>query len=450
MSLQNLEQTISRVFTRADVLSKTLSPAPRNPLPMAITGPHGFRPGGQNVALAKEQYEHHRGRVYSAIRVVTQRIANQPVFVARVNPTPSIRSLKGLVDAGDFDVKNLSKDINPNRLELIEDHPLCDLIDHPNDLMVRSVLWTNTVTNLLVTGRSLWVLSEDGDGNPQIIPIPTTWAKPVHQGGKKFVAWEVKPPSSPDDPMIVPRDRMAHFYFPDPSDPFKALSPLQMQARGILSDEAISEAQQIAFRNGIFPNMAVVVGDVETADGPAQVELQPGQRISLIKWIQQQFVGMRNYGHPIILDALIKDIKRISEKPNEMDFLDSSGLTKTIIYEGFGVNPISAGQVEGANRASSAVADEHLLTNTVNPIINLLSQGMTKWLSPLFATDNERLKIWIAPAEPRDAEMNIKKWDIARQTFSVTRNDVRTKLMGLPPLDGFDDVIVPLAMVSNK
>ena len=76
-----------------------------------------------------------------------------------------------------------------------------------------------------------------------------------------------------------------------------------------------------------------------------------------------------------------RDIKVLSHKPSEMGFLDSSALTKSDIFEGFGVNPISAGQVEHANRASSAVADRHLCANTVNPIIETMSQVMTKWVA---------------------------------------------------------------------
>ncbi len=453
MPLETLKQSFSRASDWADSLSraKAPSPAPSNPLRMAVTETFNAGSGQNKIALTKEQYEFNRGRVYSAIRVICQRIAGQPVFVARINSSSnsgSDRSLQSMINKGRFEKDWLSKDINPNRVELLEDHPICDVVDHPNELMVRAVLWNMTVSNILITGRSLWVLAQT-EGVEQIIPIPTTWAKPVSKEGKMFFEWEVRTPNSTEEPLIVPGDRMAHFYFPDPANPFAALSPLQMIARAILADEAISEAQWVAFNNGIWPAFAVVAGDVETADGPAQLELEPEQRTSLMTMIRQQLSGMRNFGSPIILDAMIKDVKRISDKPHEMAFLDSSGLTKSQIFEGFGVNPISAGQVEGANRASSAVADEHLLVNTVNPIIELISQGMTKWLSPIFAGENERLKVWIAPAETRDAEMRLKQWDLGRLTFSYTRNEIRTKFLGLPEKEGWDDVLLPLNMVSS-
>ena len=452
MSLETLKQSFSHASDWADSLYqiKAPSPAPQNPYSRAMTGQFNAGVGQNKLALTKEQYEHNRGRVYSAIRVPCQRIAGQQVFVARVNTSGDPeRSINSLINKGRFERDWLAKDINPNNLELIDNHPICDVIDRPNELMVRAVLWNMTVANLLITGRSLWVLAEDSDGNPQIAPIPSHWAKPVSKEGKMFFEWKVSPPGSMDDPITVAGDRMAHFYFADPSNPFGALSPLQMIARAILADEAISEAQWVAFSNGAFPSHALIAGDVETADGPEQVELEPSQKDTILNEYRQRYGGVRNFGLPMIFDAIIKDIKRLSDNPLEMAFLDSSGLTKTQIYENFGVNPISAGQVEGANRASSAVADEHLLTNTINPIIELISQGMTKWLSPLFAADNERLKIWIAPAETRDAEMLLKKWDLGRQTFAMTRNEVRTKLLGLPEREGFDDVIIPLNMVPG-
>lgn len=401
---------------------------------------------GSNLEMAAEQYRHFRGRVFAAVRVVSQRIAGQPVFVARVvEPGSAARSVKSLVEAGEIrqsDLPPFVKQIGAERLDILEDHPLQRAIDDPNELMVRSTLFGMTIPSWLVTGRAFWLISENR-GRREITPIPTTWVTPRHKDGRLRGEWVVRPAGSLDEPLVVPGEMLAHFYFPDPANPLGCISPLQMQARSVLADESIQTAQQVAFRNSINPHVALIAGEASISEGKRQVKLTPAQRQQLTTWMKQEYQGVQKTGLPIVLDALIRDVKILSHKPAEMAFMDSSALTKADIYEGFGVNPISAGQVEGANRASSAIADHHLCSNTVNPMIEMMSQVMTKWVAPRFARPNEHLRVWIAPCEPHDPELQLRKWEFAARQYCVDQNEIRTRLLGLAPWRTGDRVAMP-------
>src|SRR4029079_14891166 len=134
-----------------------------------------------DLAQAGEQYRHFRGRVFAAVRVITQRISGQPVYVGRiVEPGRVRRSLKSLLDDGSIGRSELGatvKHLGPERIEILEDHPLKQAIEDPNDLMVRSPLFEMTIPSWLVTGRAFWLLTET-NGRRGIMPIPTTWVTP--------------------------------------------------------------------------------------------------------------------------------------------------------------------------------------------------------------------------------------------------------------------------------
>ncbi|MGE3315747.1 MAG: phage portal protein [Planctomycetaceae bacterium] len=447
--IETLERSLFTAYDRAARLAREKqSRRGLDRLLMSASGGLGQLLGsdGSNLEMAAEQYRHFRGRVFAAVRVITQRIAGQPVFVARVvEPGTATRSVKSLLESGRIkpaELPGFVKQVGAERLDILEDHPLQRAIDDPNELMVRSTLFGMTIPSWLVTGRAFWLITENG-GRREITPIPTTWVTPRNKDGRLRGEWDIRPAGSLDEPLVVPGEMLAHFYFPDPSNPLGCLSPLQMQARSVLADESIQAAQQVAFRNSINPHVALIAGEASTSEGKRQVKLTSAQRQQLTTWMKQEYQGVQKTGLPIVLDALIRDVKVLSHKPAEMAFMDSSALTKADIYEGFGVNPISAGQVEGANRASSAVADHHLCSNTVNPMIETMSQVMTKWVAPRFAKQNEKLRVWIAPCEPHDPELLLKKWEFAARQYCVDQNEIRTRLLGLPPWRTGDRVAMP-------
>lgn len=450
--LATLERSLTMAYDQASILATARGKAETRAASMGLADSAPGLPDPlerPDFGQAAEQYRHFRGRVFAAVRVITQRISGQPVFVGRiVEPGCSHRSLKSLLDDGTIRPSELStavKHLGPERLEILEDHPLKRAIEDPNDLMVRSTLFGMTIPSWLVTGRAFWLLSET-NGRRGIIPIPTTWVVPRHKEGKLRAEWEIRPPNRLDKPLIVPGDALAQFSFADPANPLGCISPLQMLARSVLADESIQIAQQVAFQNGINPHVALIAGDISGGDAKRRVKLTVTQRRQLTTWMKREYQGAQKHGLPIILDAMIRDVKILSHSPAEMAFLDSSAMTKGDIFEGFGVNPISAGQVQDANRASSAIADQHLCCNTVNPMIETMSEVITKWVAPRFAQKGERLKVWIAPCEPYDPELALKKWEFAAKQFCVDQNDIRTRLLGLPPWKGGDRVPVPQAI----
>lgn len=392
----------------------------------------------RNEAQHQTQYSRYHDRVYSAIRVAKSRMMAQPIYVGRISrKANNRRSLKSWLSRGVISESQIPlwmKAYEPGDVEMLDDHRLLSTLHRPNELMVRSHLWDVTVANIFVTGRSLWLVSDsDSLSGYSIFPIPTTWATPDHAHAEKSLTprWMIKPPGSAVEPIPVEGKYVANFYVPDPENPLECISAVQMISRAVECDESISMAQHRTFQNAINPLMAITVGEAATSDGKRQVMLTPLQRKQLMAWVRQELQGARNFGLPMILDAMIKSVENLSKNPIEMAFLESSNLTKGHIFEGIGVNPISAGQVEGSNRASSGIADHHLLVNCVNPILQMMSEVMTSTLAPLFADGNETLKVWIAPCEPYDPDLRLQMMEGGSKHGSVYKNEWR-QFLGLP------------------
>lgn len=382
---------------------------------------------------AKSGYRRFGGTVYSAIRAVAQRIAGQPIRIGRrmgVAGAPKSAKISGLPQW----LKSASYDVEP-----VYEHPLLDLFCDPNEIMVDWHLKYVTSASLLLTGRSYWWLVNPVRGRQQIWPVPTSWVTPIHDEGRMFNRYEVRLPSGAGDPIQVSGDDMAHFYFPDPSDPKSSVSPTEALRLFIETDNSINTAQDRAFKNGIHPGTLIVAGrhpDIKGMPGerPALTRVQ---KLQLIEGIRQNYQGALNSGEPFIVDAMIEDVKPFTMAPREMDFRNSGEYSASRVSEGFGVNRFMLGRLEGASRASSAVADQHFVSMTTNPIIELLSQVMTAWVSQRV---DKSLVVFIEPCVPNDPELRIKENEILAKHGAITINELRCAY-NYAPIDGGDEFV---------
>jgi phage portal protein BeeE len=272
--------------------------------------------------------------------------------------------------------------------------------------------------------------------------------------------WRVLPPDVAGDGIRVAADQVCHSYFADPSDPNSVISPLVMCAKAVLADEAIESSQYQEFKNGPMPKLALIAGDTsgaknfsEDPDGNTRarpVRLEPHQRRQIITWYQQQVAGMQKFGLPVVLDSVIQDLKVLSRKPNEMGYQESGRYTKENIFESIGVSKILTGELDGTNRAGGELAESLMVDNTLNPMITLFGQALTKTFGPLYSAGKNDLVVWMEEAKPRQDEILIEKWRIGTRYYSVTRNEVRTGLLGLPPREGMDDILTPQTMEERE
>lgn len=432
----SVDAALSAAFAAADVLV-------RQARTQAAKGPTPSESGGLSpvwtLSRAREQERHNTGWVYSSIRAIASRISGQPIRVGRKTakrPVPRQRAL----DVAPGWVKQL------DNIEVLERHPLLDALADPNPLHVQWSLLFLTVAGLELTGRAYWMLSEGQAGATEIWPLPASWVRPLNEPGRWNASYEVQPRHGAE-PFQVPGEAMLAFSYPDPADPlYGAASPLQALAGAVSADEAITEAQRRTFAQGYWPGLAITMARNVSPSGQEGTRpiLTKEQRGQILSAVREAYEGVARFGEPIILDGLIERVDKLSNSPAEMDFRDSGGYTKSRITQGFGVSPIVLGEIEGANRASATVADEHFC-NTLNPKIELLSQVMTGWFAPHYGDPD--LLVWLEECRAKDVDAERADWQQAIGAGAVTRDEVRARL-GLAPLGkdkGGDDLVKPAA-----
>lgn len=402
-----------------------------------------------DAGLTAEQLKQFRGWTYASVKVIAQRVASQPVRIGFLNEFEADEpKLKG---AGPSTLKSMLrrgivpayfKNFNANDLEIVEQHEILSSISDPNPLMVQWSLLYLTMAHLELTGKSYWWVY-DRDGKKEIWPLPPSWVRPVH-GDRLFESYVVTPGIGGVGGFTVPAENMVYFAYPDPSDPYGgATSGLQANNKAIAADEAIQDCQKNMFENGIFPGLAIVAGrhpEVSSMPGQRQA-LDKDQRLELRQAIAAHYRGVTKYGEPLILDAMIEDVKKIQNTANEMDFLNSSRSSKERVLQGWGVSPIVMGDAGNANRASAAVADSVFCSATVNPKIELISQTLTKYLPVVFGSQDEGMVIWIEPARPNDVEQRMKELAMLKDSSALTKNELRTEFGFSPLEEGGDEPI---------
>ena len=98
------------------------------------------------------------------------------------------------------------------------------------------------------------------------------------------------------------------------------------------------------------------------------------------------------------------------------------------------------GEIEGANRASATVADKHFVDFTVNPLIELMSQCLTEFLSPMFGGD---IAVWIEPCVSNDADMSLQWATMLALHGVLTAHELRDlSPFGLQKEPAFDGLLV--------
>ncbi len=404
-----------------------------------VSSPTAGQGWGSSTGAKLEQTSHLVGWQFAVVKVIAQRIAAQPVRVGRRSEAkPKKRAGKDAMPAG------LKHAAGPH-VELLEGHRLLDAMQHPNPYMVGWAFMYLSLMYLESAGEVYWWVTEDA-GHLQIWPLAPSWVTPQHEDDALFVSYKVTTRNT-GETLDVPGEDIVRISLPDPMDPYTgSLSPLRAAAKAVVADEQIQTAQVRAFQNGIFPGLGVVIGrhpDVAGVPGMRPI-LTKDQRATLTAAIKQAYRGALNADEPLLLDGLIEDVKKLTNSPAEMGFVESSKLTKGRITQAFGVNPIVMGEVEGANRASATVADEHLCASAVNPLIELMSQVMTHGLAPRIGEPD--LLVWIEPARTRDPDAERLDWDQAIKAGAVTVNEVRARI-GLEPRedDKGDELVSPPA-----
>ncbi len=346
---------------------------------------------------ATEQLRNYQSWVYAAVNAIGQEVAKQRPFLA--------------MSTGQAD---------HDQIPLAHTHPLCRLLDNPNPWLTAWELWYLTVVYLELTGNTFWyVANYTASGEPgEIWVVPTPWVKVIPDADTFVRGYEVTPPGGKAE-LFTPQE-IVHLKYPNPLDPHYGLSPLQANALTIDANTELLRSRYHTFLAG--PRPGVVLQTPQTLSEPTLKRLE--------EKLMSKFGGRENWQRPLVLEQGLS-ASPWTLTPAEMDFLNSSRMTRDEIFALFRVPPPVAGVIEhvGLGAEIWLGARTMFCEGTVQPKLDLIGQMLTRDLGRRYGVD---VQISFADCSPRTAELRRQDDQTDAKLGLRTFNEIR-KSRGLTP-----------------
>ncbi len=304
-------------------------------------------------------------------------------------------------------------------VEEVVDHPVLTLLRQVNPVHNAFDLLELTQMSLEVLGSAYWLLDVD-----PVLGIPCTiWLLPAQL---------VTPRRQPGSPRLVdfyefrgeklseyPADRVIHFRFPDPRDPYAAgLSPL----RACFEQVALT-SEYAAMKRAIYDN----VGLPSVLIAPKEA-IGPTERDRLETQWQQKF-QRGGQGQALVADSGL-DVTLLSQSMGDLAALADQKATKEDIANAFHIPlPFLSGDT---NLANLQAADHLHKTLAIVPRLRRRDEKLNEQLLPKFDATG---RLFFATPDPTPAN---QQFALAQEQADLrwgvrTVNEIRTA-RGLAPV----------------
>ncbi len=306
------------------------------------------------------------------------------------------------------------------RIEEVTSHPLLTLLEQVNPAHNQHDLLELTQLYLEVHGAAFWLLDFD-----PVLALPVRiWPLPSHL---------VSPRREPGSPRLVdyyeyrgetterfPPERIIHFRFPDPRDPFTAgLSPLRA-----CFEQAALASEYAALKRSLYENAGLPSAIITPGEGG--VGTDEHKRVES-EWRQKFQHGGR--GQVLITDSTFK-VTLLSQSLGDLAALADLKATKEDIANAFHVPlPFLSGDT---NLANMQAADHLHKTLAILPRLRRRDEKLNEQLIPLFDPTG---RLFFATDDPTPQNQDF----VLKQEASDVRLGVRTinevrATRGLPPV----------------
>ena len=328
--------------------------------------------------------------------------------------------------------------------EVVEQHPIIEVLNKPNPLQSRSEFMNSLVGFLMLSGNA-YILKIGADNRPpkelhllrpdrievkgSNRPIPESYEYRVN--GKTEAIYPVDSDSGASE--------LKHIKLWHPLDDYYGCSPLSAAAVEIDQHNLASKHNINLLDNGARPSGAVVFKPKD--DTGMNVNLTESQRQQLLTDLNNRFTGAQNAGRPLLLEGDF-DWKEMGLSPKDMDFLNLKHMSATDIAMCFGVPSQLVGVPDAQTYANVAEARLALYEETIIPLLKKIESDLNEWLVPLYGDDlHMHFDIDEIPALSERRRKIYENVNSAVLNGIMTRNEARERL-GLSPLDGADDLYI--------
>lgn len=321
----------------------------------------------------------------------------------------------------------------------VADHPLADLIAHPNpqqsriDLIMRSSMFLDLCGNaLLYKNRSRNNVVELSNVQPdRIFPRPDkeTFLKD----------YEFHPSGGGSYEYIQVKD-ILHWQFPNPVNPYWGLGPLQALGKVVDTEVDAANWQKYSMQNRNIKDGLLTFKRHLTAEQHRKIREEFANQVS----------GSSNARGPLVLgeDA---NYTPFSMTPVELDFVNSRKMAKEEICQGFGVPPILVG-IGSESYNNADLARIVFWLDYMIPLLDLFAAGFNRSLLPDFEDDETFRVMYDLSQVPQLLDLLDRKATTSRKLFEIgyPSRSINSRLkLGMDAQDGTDVGFIPSNLVPS-
>jgi len=328
--------------------------------------------------------------------------------------------------------------------QIIEQHPLIDLLNRPNPLQSYSEFFNSLFGYVLLSGNAYILKVGSELGTPKELHQLRPDRINIKGSGNAIPEkYEHVINGRVQDTYLVDQENgyseLKHVKLWNPLDDYYGLSPMSAAAVEVDQFNMSSKHNVNLLQNGARPSGAVIFKPQD--DAGFAVNLSESQRQQLLTDLNNRFSGAGNAGRPMLLEGDF-DWKEMGLSPKDMDFLNLKNMSATDIALCFGVPSQLVGVPDSQTYSNVAEARLALYEETIIPHLRKISSDLNEWLVPMF---DDRLTLeFDIDNIPALAERKRKTYENVTSAVRegiMTRNEAR-QIIGLEPIKGADELYV--------
>lgn len=302
----------------------------------------------------------------------------------------------------------------------IENHPLLDLLDKPNQETTKSDSLYIIQSHKKLTGDAFWLKMRNGQ---QVIGLRAIEPDKVEL--------RLRAPT-PDDPTVIeayvykdridgqevtvvydPKD-IIHFKKPNPRNPFRGYGAVEALSDTIDHDNMTLDIMNNYLKNGAINNFALTTDQKTTDEQLRRLKAE----------IRASLNGPKNAFTVPIFSGGLKPTD-ISYSSKEQQLMEQQAWDRDKIMIGFGNTKASLGMIDDVNRASHESSLVEWKRNTVAPDMSAIVNTLNEFLVPEFG---ENLILGYCDPVPEDRGDDVTESVELYAAGIITLNEARQPL----------------------
>lgn len=288
----------------------------------------------------------------------------------------------------------------------------------------------------------VWVIPDaDSESGWQIRIIPSEWIVNT-RSINAYAQASIRVSTSQGNVVDIPRTEFVQFKTYSPGNPGGYISPMSGLRQTLQEQiEAGNFRKQLWHSSGRLNAQIVRPANVQPWNDEARMKFVTAFRES---WGAG---GSKAGSIPVLEDGM--EIKPFSTSFKEAQWTESVKLSRESVAAAYGVNPSLIWHSDTQTYASSKDNARALYAECLGPVLQMLQQRINSFLLPMIGADSD-IYVEFDLTEKLKGSFEERASIIQASVGGpwMTRNEARAD-NNLPPIDGGDELIVPLNVVAG-